>query len=119
MDDNRDAEFRRPNKILRGFSMVDQEIVSKLHEDIKSKGQEKHEIACYNFTLPDLSQFDDDFAAFLMKDLVENATLKSLEETGKVKCKRQKRFLLTLLANRIVAGQLFKQITNKVNDVDL
>ena len=75
-------EHQRHGKIVRGFSMVDPEMVSKLHTDIKSRGEDKYEIAHFNFTLPDLSQFDQEFLAFLMKDLIENATLKALEESG-------------------------------------
>lgn len=62
--------------------MVDPEMVSELHTDIKARGCEKYEIACFNFTLPDFSQFDQEFVAFLMKDLIENSTLKALEESG-------------------------------------
>ena len=75
-------ENQRHGKIVRGFSMVDPEMVSKLHTDIKARGNDKYEIAHFNFTLPDLSQFDQEFLAFLMKDLIENATLKALEESG-------------------------------------
>lgn len=86
-------ESQKPVKIVRGFSMVDPEMVSKLHTDIKASGKEEHEagnsygynfreIAHFNFTLPDFSQFDNEFVEFLMKDLVENATLKALEESG-------------------------------------
>ena len=75
-------ESRRHGKIVRGFSMVDPEMVSNLHTDIQSRGEEKYEIAHFNFTLPNLSQFDQEFLAFLMKDLIENSTLKALEESG-------------------------------------
>ena len=74
--------MERHGKIVRGFSMVDPEMVSKLHTDIKARGKDKYEIAQFNFTLPDFSQFDEEFLAFLMKDLIENATLKALEESG-------------------------------------
>ena len=75
-------ENQRHGKIVRGFSMVDPEMVSKLHTDIKSRGEEKHEMARCNFTLPDLGRFDEEFVAFLMKDLVENSTLRALEGSG-------------------------------------
>ena len=62
--------------------MVDPEMVSKLHTDIKARGKEKHEIARFNFTLPDFSQLDQEFVAYIMKDLIENSTLRALEESG-------------------------------------
>ena len=73
---------QRPGKFVRGFSMVDPEMVSKLHTDIKARGKEKYEIAQFNFTLPDFSQLDKEFVAYIMKDLIENSTLKALEESG-------------------------------------
>ena len=73
---------QRPGKFVRGFSMVDPEMVSKLHTDIKARGNEKYEIAQFNFTLPDFSQLDKEFVAYIMKDLIENSTLKALEESG-------------------------------------
>ncbi|XP_028411374.1 uncharacterized protein LOC114533938 [Dendronephthya gigantea] len=84
---------QKHGKIVRGFSMVDPELVSKLHTDIKTKGKDDEEmdnsygynfreIAHFNFTLPDFSQFDQELVDFIMKDLIENSTLKALEESG-------------------------------------
>jgi OTU domain-containing protein 7 len=36
----------------------------------------------YTFILPDLTKFMEDFRAFLQKDLIETATLVSLEQAG-------------------------------------
>lgn len=38
----------------------------------------------YTFTLPDLSIHDEDFRKFLEKDLIECATLNSLEQSQKL-----------------------------------
>lgn len=84
---------QKHGKFVRGFSMVDPELVSKLHTDIKTKGKDDEEIdnsygynfreiAHFNFTLPDFSQSDQEFVEFVMKDLIENSTLKALEESG-------------------------------------
>lgn len=37
----------------------------------------------YTFMLPNLSQYPDDFRAFLHKDLIETSTLVSLEQAGR------------------------------------
>lgn len=81
---------QRYSKIARGFSMVDPEMVSKLHTDITMKGKDGCEesygyfqdVTRFSFTLPDFLQYDKQFQEFLMKDLVENSTLKSLENSG-------------------------------------
>ena len=36
----------------------------------------------YTFILPDLTQYPDDFRAFLHKELIETSTLVSLEQAG-------------------------------------
>lgn len=82
---------QKHGKIARGFSMVDPEMVSKLHSDIKMKGKDGNEesygyfqdVVHFSFTLPDFSQYDKEFVEFLMKDLIENSTLKALEGSGK------------------------------------
>lgn len=38
----------------------------------------------YTFTLPDLSVYEEDFRKFLEKDLIECATLNSLENTNRL-----------------------------------
>ena len=39
----------------------------------------------YSFMLPDISHYQEDFKAFLHKDLIETSTLVSLEQAGEYK----------------------------------
>ena len=79
----------------RGFSTVDPVMVSKLHKDITNmKGKEGDEerygcfrnvaLTRFSFTLPNFTNYEEKFVEFLMKELIENSTLKALEDSGKL-----------------------------------
>lgn len=52
------------------------------------------ETPSYTFTLPNLSTYNEDFRKFLEKDLIETATSKALETSGKIIGLNQNYFFL-------------------------
>lgn len=85
------SHFFLDKKLSRGISRANDENVSlvtkarkELAMDFHSK-QEQNQISPFidtpdfTFTLPDLSKYDEEFRKFLERDLIECATLTSLE----------------------------------------
>lgn len=81
-------------KLSRGISRANDENVSLVTQARKELAMDFHskqentspfiDTPDYTFTLPDLSIHDEDFRKFLEKDLIECATLNSLEHSQKL-----------------------------------
>jgi len=78
-------------KLKRGLSKTTDNVMlvtkareSVLNDIVETSEDEQYFVDTpeYTFILPDLTKFSEDFRAFLQKDLIETATLVSLEQVG-------------------------------------
>lgn len=77
---------------LRGISVVNSDIVLEARSKVlkgdiletDKKYEHFEEMPNYTFVLPDLSNFPEDLADFLRRDLIETSTLVALEQAGKI-----------------------------------
>ncbi|XP_077988783.1 OTU domain-containing protein 7B-like [Glandiceps talaboti] len=81
-------ESPREKRLTRGISRANQPLVDEARKLVQMD-EESHSHALldtpiYSFVLPDLTIYEDDYRAFLEKDLIEMATLVTLEQAGRL-----------------------------------
>ncbi|XP_070541804.1 OTU domain-containing protein 7B-like [Ptychodera flava] len=80
-------ESPREKRLTRGISRANAPLIDMARTQVKVDEDNQTQLIdtpVYTFVLPDLSIYDDDFRAFLEKDLIEMAMLVTLEQAGRL-----------------------------------